>query len=155
MKMKMKMKNPIKFHKKNLYKNIMYFAIVALFIYICYKTYKSQQLVIEGMTPDERKEKRLMYEGMSEELDACKDKCKDIKNSKERNECKDKCEKTCGKPCYMVSDCGDPKKQCEGLKDSELNECMNAVNNCIESAKKCNGACGISGGSSSSSGSYY
>ena len=154
MKSKMRMKNPIRLNKlnrKNLYLNIGYAALIFFFIYICYKTYKSQKLVIEGMTPDERKEKRLAYEGMENELNNCKEKCKDIKTSTERNKCNNDCKQTCGKPCYIVSDCGDPKKQCEGLKDSELNECMNEVNNCIEDAKNCNGACGISSSSSSSS----
>ena len=126
MKSKMRMKNPIRLNKlnrKKLYLNIGYAALIIFFIYICYKTYKSQKMIIEGLTAQEKNAHQTDIKNCSKnckgEIKECIKECdgdKDCKadcKSEEKemmSDCNDACIETCEENCPTDPDlCDDGK----------------------------------------------
>ena len=143
--------------KKILYINIGITLLLLFSIFICYKTYQAQYGKFrEGMTPEDRKQAREENAAKAKTFSDCKSKCKDIKDSKEKKGCNDTCKKTCTSPCFIIPDCGNEKKDCEGLKDSEdpseYNDCLKEISDCKETSKKCCDACGGCEGNKSDDG---
>ena len=146
MKMKMKMKNPIRLNKvniKKLYLNIGYAALILFFIYICYKTYKSQKRVIEGLTAQEKKDKSNTIKTCSK---ACKDETKTcIKECEGDKECKEDCK---SEEKETMKDCNDACiETCEETCPTDPEECDDgkAGRPCKKDTKQCKKVCTIKG----------
>ena len=146
-KSKLKMKNPFRLNKlnrKNIYINIGYVALLAFFIYICYKTYTSQKRVIEGLTAQQKKT-------FTNDINACGKACKDsvktcIKECEGDKDCKEDCKDNAKED---IGDCNDIcLENCEEKCPTDPDECDDGKEGraCKKDTKQCKKICKVKGG---------